>query len=831
MAHYLPSGLARYHGVILSLLPYSKHEKIHELVTKACKKHHPSSLPSVHQEIVMEIRKLARPCTRCIDLRTYFEDSKPYPYGQLTHYLDQTASETFQRGVEKNDGVFNLVLYHQIIENAKSRYSELMQSKQQVSERSTPKLAELPEVAEQPLVNTLFCKTPKLSHNSKLSWSTNDWTDDSLSIHRLEDNLAEISRFEQGRLRIQFRQKKPTSDTFCVYIYEHDPHIIDAWKTNLPLALCVTKTRARTTPHGENWDVQLNEKNTPETLALVAGYLQAKFRANHRLLHEQFDPLRSAILAKCHAQWWRAHSSQVGLLCGLTEKKWRATHRLYNERNQDLVRFVPEDITHWMERLVAHPEFQSQIEAAEKPTEHTLGLFLHQGRVWFETRAEKLYHASWRQAICAGQARLVKYRISTVHPLEMAHIPSALPDHVGGEFALLNQQPRKKVRMELASCLRAIYFDDISSIFSALPAISRPRFELHILSTASPLPDETTLPALKDVVVPKVELRLEDRFECALSVSIRSQKRPHLHSSGITENISVRGLRVRVHELPRWEPGEMLEIDMHIAFGTQVHALNKQPYQLIGHASDGICRLAFAGTNNPLHIADKLIQQYIYRNIEVLQPNSSEREHTPGLGVAVRNILTACLPETTFFMQQGKHGFSLRAAETSTLRQQLSYHQERDHGSHILSSLIQDKVQRSKIIQQINKLSSTSAEPLLVILLPQSSALEPFAVYDAEQLKTQPSFEAQIEQCRRNGNVPIVLKVSTSMTTPLVQKEFFDELSRLRRIHVEHAQMIDHVIETTRGIGSVQDVSAVFWRWFDTIRGRSLSAAMVGTAA
>lgn len=831
MAHYLPSGLARYHGVILSLLPYSKHEKLQEAVTKVCQKYHPSSLPSVHHEIVMEIRKLARPCTRCIDLRTYFEDSKPYPYEHITHYLDQTATDTFRQGVEKNDGVFNLVLYHQIVENAKSRYSELIQSKQQVPERSTQKSSEIAVVEEQSLVNTLFCKTPKLSHNSKLSWSAHNWTDESLSIHRLDNNQAEIIRFDQSRLRIQFGQRKPANDIFFVYIYEHDPHIIDAWKTNLPLPLCVTKTRSRTTPNGESWDVRLNENNAPEVLALVAGYLQAKYRANHRLLHEQFDPLRSSVLAKCHAQWWRAHSSQLGLLCGLTEKKWRATHRLNNERNQGLLQFVPSDVTNWMERLITHPDLQSQIEAALGASEHTLGLFLHQGRVWVETRAEKLYHASWRQAICAGQARLVKYRITSVDPLQMSHTPSALPDHAGGEFALLNQPPRRKVRTGLASCLRAIYFDDISSIFSALPAISRPRFELHILATALPLSDETALPALTDVGVQKLELRLEDRFECALSVSLRSQKRPHLYSSGVSENISVSGLRVRVHEIPRWEPGEILEIDMQISFGTQVHSLSKQPYQLIGHASDGICRLAFAGTNNPLHIADKLIQQYIYRNIEDLQPNSPEIEHIPGLSAAVRNILTACPPEASFFMQQGKHGLSLRAAETSALRQQLSNHQEREQASRILALLLQDKLQRAKVLQMLNKLSPTSTDSTMMILLPQESGLEPFSVHDAEQLKTNPSFEAQVEQCRRKGMTPLVLKVHASMAAQLVHKDFVDELSRLRRIHVEHAQVVDHVIETTRGIGSVQDISTVFWRWFDTVRGRSLSTPMVNTAA
>ena len=68
-------------------------------------------------KLKMELRRLAAPCHRTVDLRNQVDgECHPYEYNGRRHQLDDVAIEIFERGLETYKGVFTQDTFEQILD-------------------------------------------------------------------------------------------------------------------------------------------------------------------------------------------------------------------------------------------------------------------------------------------------------------------------------------------------------------------------------------------------------------------------------------------------------------------------------------------------------------------------------------------------------------------------------------------------------------------------------------------------------------------------------------------------------------------------------------------
>ena len=91
--------LSRYRGIIEELKPYASRSDLSQKVNELA-----AHLPNDKRFLIkMEVKRLARPCMRSVDLRGHVSgECRLYEFDGVSHYLDDLAIQTF----EKQVGIF-----------------------------------------------------------------------------------------------------------------------------------------------------------------------------------------------------------------------------------------------------------------------------------------------------------------------------------------------------------------------------------------------------------------------------------------------------------------------------------------------------------------------------------------------------------------------------------------------------------------------------------------------------------------------------------------------------------------------------------------------------
>src|SRR5690554_6422848 len=78
-------------------------------------------------QLKAELRRLARPCKKVIDLRKRVEGHcRPYKYKGIVHYMDDVAINIFEAGVDHYRGIYTEDTYEQV-HNAENNFRIIAQ--------------------------------------------------------------------------------------------------------------------------------------------------------------------------------------------------------------------------------------------------------------------------------------------------------------------------------------------------------------------------------------------------------------------------------------------------------------------------------------------------------------------------------------------------------------------------------------------------------------------------------------------------------------------------------------------------------------------------------
>jgi hypothetical protein len=253
--------------------------------------------------------------------------------------------------------------------------------------------------------------------------------------------------------------------------------------------------------------------------------------------------------------------------------------------NDDLWHFFSDDKQEFkLPVLLGHPDIQqalhdrSNVEQYAFILKSILNSAVCYSLMWYDDYVKnKNIKAIFNQYFKKGHFRVVKISSSNVNSVEDAYVPSALPSHVHPKMAVLNRQPPKAALDIINDCNNMITISDITSLYETIyHGVSD-----QVLAIDNPLPQRYQLNMLE----PQIELeivtaenddaRSEDRFSLSFDMAITRSNNLATRINGITKNISIQGLLVRLDEETKFRAGEEIEIELSVPFTEKTRVLKK----------------------------------------------------------------------------------------------------------------------------------------------------------------------------------------------------------------------------------------------------------------
>ncbi|GAB3036995.1 PilZ domain-containing protein [Bowmanella dokdonensis] len=522
----------------------------------------------------MELRRLAKPCLRTIDLRGSVEGQcYPFQFQERTHYLDSLALEEFKRQLTLyggfTQGVYEAV--HQMPNNYR-----VMQEQARAAQAGPPQEKDAARlVSDRYLAQTILFRNYALRREERMNFVIQlevrdekaehfSATSIDLSVSGLQIKTGLTRRFTPGqKLTVYFRGLEQD------YVLDKSGLGYEVVRTEYKkdnCYLCLNRT-------SDNLDSSMDQ------------FLQTFIHGNKRRYKVNLENTFEAVLAKGYEQYFTTVTSSLPVFIDDYEKVLQPRFLLLNDRNQSLY-------LHWQKAAgnqlgyLFRPGRLNKWRA--RPGAHSADLLYsfciqRDGRdYWYSAALSELKNNPLlHQTFLSYGARQSSWRVYTVQcqrvSADQSHAPSTLPDSLGQTIRKLNR-PTSARLMSLMKHLRwLILLTDVTdekarTLYQALPLSNQ-----HLpLLKAQAHPRNQPPEPIQAVSFQYRSLRQEDRYKLSsrarLSVAGTS-------IDAVTEDISCHGIKLRLDS--QITPPDVLTV----SFGefqelTTKYRLKDIPYQV-----------------------------------------------------------------------------------------------------------------------------------------------------------------------------------------------------------------------------------------------------------
>jgi len=824
MSGKLNEKLIPFKSIIYSLVSYAMHPKLDTLIEKLT----PDEMPSTRFLIKVEIKRLSKPCPYVLDFRSYFEECEPVQHQNICHYLDEISKTLFLESVEQNNGLFSLNIFNEINDHAKQRHLEAQQ--QQLNENVHSKI-DIPPVKTFNLINNNICYDAALNIFS----CCKIFTYDPLGMSRkgkLEiGTSATILDLNAQNCVLKAPLDSLNNDTQMIYLwfYDHDKQL--DFYDDIVLQYNIADRKELQLDNTTHYRLKLSKVSDSNMLKLFSDLLVKISRVAKELLKNQIQPLSDSVFAKSHEQFLSNTRQDIAFLCAPYQSGWRPTCGLQTARNQHLWDFFSiRKNTNPLTRLFCCNNVQRALELKENFSQYAYILrHSYQIKVANKLLEKEQFIIIWQEQleqneaavklvkefVLNGNYRYIKLQLIQVDALADAYNPSAVPSHVSPAMALLNRQIPEQASKVLKASKSFAVLSDVTEINQvlALDSIARSKEKLYATDSAIICAPDYELPELQrkspmEVVrVEKSDFRVEDRFAVELNIKVTRCGKIACNVEGKTQNISIQGLSILLSQKLNYKAGDNIVLSLEIPYKNKLVTLPKQDYQIIGGNDDNSLRLLI-NTTQSRHAASWMLRDYIYQNMDILDPSGFNKQQTYGLEFALRNVYAKNNPSVPFFIQQDKRQWFINSVATNKTNAISTLATKEQSAEQVLVNLIEQEKFRHYCLSVINKINEKNpSETFYLLTLPRNSQSEEqqaFWFNDIQQLQKAGQLTEVVEKINRLGK-PSVLRVTLTKPQRIMDKYFYEELNYLGQLSARHAQDLSSTIEQVVGIGEISD--------------------------
>ncbi|GEA11889.1 PilZ domain-containing protein [Alteromonas sp. KUL49] len=507
--------------------------------------------------IKMEVKRLAKPCVRSIDLRGLVEgDCKLYESGGISHYMDDIAVETFEQQM-KIFGAYTFGVY-EAVQNTENNF-RVMRDKALAREKYEEEHAEeikASQVLEQfkvPIVNLLDYRRRK-AERMNFAVAVELFNDKNKSMRGLSVDIS------MEGLQVKLSKESPFNNGDILHCYFRGLEEEFAMDKSNGIAYRVVKIT-------EKKDIVYLALERAEEFPNPAfdKFLESFIHGNKRRYKVNMTNTIDAIVSKMCEQFFSPRSPTLPVYIDEIDGQLIPRYAMVNEVNRETMNYWQDEEDECrLGYLLNSKRLTQLLSKPESRRETFLFSFTHfqQERVYFYSASvEDLQKKDVLKHIFLGfgsrKASWRAYKLTiTDASSDQAYTPLSLPDSAGEKIKRQNSPPPARLLAKLKHLKYLAHLTDVTSIFgqhtySQMP-FSRDKLSyLRVFGHPRNHPPQE----IKQFRFKHEEQRLESRYRLRSKIELKVAGNDAVFQ-GISEDISVHGLGLRV-ELAKGFEGEL----------------------------------------------------------------------------------------------------------------------------------------------------------------------------------------------------------------------------------------------------------------------------------
>lgn len=783
-----------------------------------------SSLAKSQQFLIkMELKRLAQPCTYYIDLRGRVDgEVRPFEYKGQTHYLDELAIQTFEKGL-KQYGQYTIGMFEDVT-NTNNNFR--VRHQQETNKR---------------LQNVLSAEgsaASGLAGTSDLDATANDY------------KAAQLIRFAGYSVR---REERMTFTIDIEVVLQGDERFpattsdlsVSGCKIKIPLAIEMTAGQKiaiffrgleqefalginngipyeviDVEPADKGFYVRLKRLPLPDEKGF-SDFLRHFIHSNKRRYKVNLDNTYEAVFIKGYEQFYLPRISSLPVFLAVNDGKAVPACALTTENNRHLMHYFQDERQQNVLPQLLHVRRLKQCLAKEANENSTvLYTFTHaaKGKLYFysATTEELLQHPELKTVFFgfgAAKPSFRAFRMSVLRTLPAhAHIPLSLPNSADEEVQKLNQPPTPLIANFIRDLRYIVALTDISTAQSSAmyKAISYDAALLNQLKMFGHAKLEKSA-HIESASVQYVNLRSESRFLYKTTVVLELDKGAEIQS--FSRDFSSKGLQLECAEPVSFAKGDTVRVNLpELQKITTKYQLSGLPYEVMAVSKNKlIMNMRVIDPTND-HAGKIFFQQLINNNKSKLTM-AEETPKYPGLGQALRNMYVKALDTFAFYVHRQGVRYNLdivaMGAKPNALHKLLAHFSEHPNSITMLP-LLKNKATNLQFANQLKKMKRQevpfSYEVFLRFKPGQESIEQSFDTRFDFDFAQQHAKKVFIDEVVSNGLL-FAFKIFLSRTGRPDTEHIAKELGYVSTYAIQKAKVLEEELWSVVGVGDVVDIT------------------------
>lgn len=767
-------------------------------------------------KLKMELRRLAAPCHRTVDLRNQVDgECRPYEYNGRRHQLDDVAIEIFEQGLETYKGVFTQDTFEQILDAdnhlRQAREEERAFAQSLANHNAEPLSGQSPFLnndneAESYLLETFHFGQYPYRAEERMNFTIEVGLEDSKGKN-YQAVTADIS-ITGMRVRVNDEHNLQYGDSLSLYFTGLAKEFTVNPETRIPYRVVGVQE-----VDGKHY-LSLNRDPDYQSAELdkffhrfINGY-KKRYRVN-------IDNTYNTILNKGHEQFLLPRMQQLPVFFSEANKQLVADYVLTTDNN----RFI---LSNWINEL-NQISFGSIFnlrrsrwllhDLAQKEHARLLVMTFSitaRGKIYnYSATAEELQKTGLWDTYIAFGSKKASWRVYQIDlrrvDLNQAWQPQSVPKNINVPFRI--NPPTAQVKRAIAP-LR--YMGVVNDITESLQGFFNTGIEKEQLSSLKAFAHPPSTPIrTKEARLEFINLRSEKRFSYRSRCRVKVGK---LVRDGMIIDLSVSGLQVQIDTQLPAEKGDNVEISMTGFKKLYKKAKLDHLNYIVASIDDAqtTLRLKIEGDHEQ-HMGSEFIR-FLIREQRDLLKLQVENTSINGLELCLRNLYCdapASLP--VFLYRNKKRRTSVRRAGLSKWPSGWAKLLDKFPGSQPsainLQPLLRGSSLTEELLPRLNEMDRTS-EPVTLLLLLRLYRQNGEDIVQTQWLEDNDNqaIESFIEQSIPNSifrAVTVTLSRTGRPDTQFIQAE----LNYISRYAAYRAQEIEEDLWQVYAIADTVDVT------------------------
>lgn len=798
----MSQDLEEYQNIIEQLKPMINEPEFNQVLAQVA-----SRVPKQKRFLIkMELKRLARPCIRLIDLRGQVAgECRLYEYEGRSHYLDDTAIEVFERQV-RSFGDYTIGVY-EAVKNTENNFRVMHKNRHDIAtdddadkEKHAPYSAPVVtfgNYAKRSEERMNYAVSIELFNELNKSIQA---TSVDISVSGLKLKIKKEESFKIGeKVIVQFRglEGEYTIDKKNGLPYT----VVGTEKSKKELKVCLKRV-----------------EDTPN--ASFDSFLQQFIHGNKRRYKVNMDNTFEAIKLKTYEQYYTPNFTSVPVYIETIEGQYQPKYVLANDSNKEAIYYwSDEQYDLKLGYIFSHKRIASLLNKPEGQQETYIYAFNHvkDEKVYFysATQEELAKRPELMSVFLGYGARKASWRVYKVKMTDMsmdqAHLPLSIPDSISDSVKRQNQPPTPRLLARIKHLTHIALLTDITDDAGtkSYEKIQLKRNDIANLKLFGH-PRNKPPAAVNMFRFKYFNQRKETRYQLRSKVQV---KLDDIVLEGVSEDVSVRGLKIELHSFFHDVENALVKISFPMLQKvTKKYDLSELPYRVKGMSND----------RNVLHVqaVNDLVNTTAQRFFDELIKNNRSRlkayreeEEIPGIGSVLRNLYTSNALSTAFFIRKEGVDFVPDAIATSKLNPRLNslLKYDAEPGRNNLRFLYNSNGVDMDFIQFTLKKIKTNNKPIMK---------EVMVAFDPSQSKTSDAIRSRftnqfkddneqlefIEEAMENGQF-IALKVFLARTGRPDTERLQSEINYVGVYAIHRAKVLEEQLWNVVGIGDIVDVT------------------------